>query len=96
MAADIIHIDHDLLIEEGDFVVGYADDQNLEDILLLVPGELKTSPLTGCGSAFVFKQRNGAELAAAAVKEQLQADGWQNVKYKHTADTVEVDAIRIE
>jgi len=42
-------IDDDLLIANGDFAINYADQQNIEHILLSRKGSFKEFPILGVG-----------------------------------------------
>lgn len=68
--------DGDLLIANGDFVVGPSDNQHIRDILVSFQGEWKQFPLIGAGiitainSSEPHNQNNNA-------KDQLQSGGYQ-------------------
>jgi phage baseplate assembly protein W len=47
MAKDLLMIENDLLIKDGDYVVGESTQQHIEHILLARPGEYKNVPWIG-------------------------------------------------
>ncbi len=64
----------DLLIRNGDFVVGNGNDQHINDIVQSVPGEWKESPFVGC-DLYRFVAANVTESeVVAVVKKQLELD----------------------
>ena len=65
----------DLLIKNGDFVVGLSDDQHIEDIITSFQGEYKEFPFTGAG-ILTSLNASDARNAINKVKEQLQAAGY--------------------
>jgi len=98
MASDLL-IDitsRDLQVESGDLVVGYADGQNLEDLMETHQGEIKADPLVGVGVSRIVKQRQGAELLLGKARLQMKADGWKDIKVKYNGRDLHVDATRSE
>ena len=84
MARDYIYTDErDLLIKDGDFAVGEADNQHIENILLAEKGEYKHRPLVGIG---IRRYLNGPMDYDARrrwkrkIKLQLQYDGFRNIE----------------
>ena len=65
----------DLLIQNGDFVVGASDSQHVEDILTSFVGEWKQYPFLGVGLLQYLKSQN-PNTAITAIKTQLQSDGY--------------------
>lgn len=64
----------DLLIRNGDFVVGNGNDQHMNDIIQTVPGEWKESPFLGC-DLYRFTNANvTTSEVVAIVKKQLEID----------------------
>lgn len=64
----------DILVRDGDFVVGNANDQHMNDIIQTVPGEWKESPFVGCDLyRFVSANVTTSEVVAV-VKKQLELD----------------------
>lgn len=67
--------DGDLLIQNGDFVVGPSDDQHIADILQSFQGEWKQFPLLGVGLLTFLKSQTPND-AINTIKQQLQNDGY--------------------
>jgi len=66
----------DLLIENGDFVVGASDEQHAIDIMQSFPGEWKQFPLLGAGLIASLKTDN-PQAEKNNIFEQLQSDGFE-------------------
>jgi len=70
---------NDLLIENGDFVVGPSDDQHIMLVLLNSPGQLRHEPLIGVGVQR-YKNSRLDLIAITKLKQeirlQLQLDGF--------------------
>jgi hypothetical protein len=68
--------DGDLLIKNGDFVIGPSDKQHVKRLLISEPGHIKANLLTG-GS--LRKQINGVytQQTQAAIKKCLESDGYK-------------------
>lgn len=72
--------DFDLLIKNGDLVIGDADEQHLQLIVLLEPGQIRYSPLTGIGiskkllSPLTLSKQDQIRREAYL---QLELDGYQ-------------------
>lgn len=78
----LLNTDGDLLIRNGDLVVGNSDDQNVSDILQSQKGDYKRSPQIGLNAInFLSSTQNGQDIKTQ-VKLQLQLDGFtvQDVK----------------
>ena len=84
--------DGDLLIQNGDFVVGNSDNQNVEDIISSFAGEWKELPFVGVGLIQYLKSQDG-QKATNIIKTQLQADGFdvKSVQVKTQGDSMVVD-----
>jgi hypothetical protein len=68
--------DGDIMIVNGDLVLGASDGQHIQHIFELEPGELKENVLVGLG---INKKLNGNEADGDLRREatlQLQADGY--------------------
>lgn len=90
--------DHDLLIENGDFKIGFAEDQNISLILLSEKGSWRQSPLTGVGLAKYlnapFAPRDLDDLKQA-IKIQLQLDGYNDIQINIPSfEEIEIAATR--
>ena len=84
--------DGDLLIQNGDFVIGNSDNQNVEDIISSFAGEWKEFPFVGVGLIQYLKSQDG-QKATNIIKTQLQADGFdvKSVQVNPQGDTMVVD-----
>lgn len=73
---DILLQNDELVISDGDFVVGESDLQNVLLIVSIPPGSWKQFPLTGVGEAkFINAPLDGA--LRREIQLQLQADGYR-------------------
>lgn len=68
--------DGDLLIQDGDFVVGTSDNQHIRDILVSFQGEWKQFPLIGAGIITAISSLNPHNQNNNA-KAHLQSGGYQ-------------------
>lgn len=64
-------------IVDGDFVVFDGDDQNLEDLCELNPGELKADPLTGVGVIRMLKSNLSDSEIVSRTRSQMRLDNWE-------------------
>ena len=64
-------------IVDGDFVIFDADDQNLEDLCVYNPGELKADPLTGVGVIRLIKSRLSDSDIVSRTRSQMRLDNWE-------------------
>ena len=71
---DIQLINNDLLIVNGDLVLGTSDDQHIQDTINAGPGWWKESP-DGVNIKQYLKGKNYQEISRA-ITLQLQADGY--------------------
>lgn len=82
MAKDILKSS---IFLNGDFNVGFSDEQHVEDILLTAPGHIKDAPLIGVNITNYmnapFSPKTSAELERE-IRLQLQADGATNIIVK--------------
>lgn len=80
MRLDILRDENgNLAFADGDFLVGQSDQQHVEDILDLQPGELKEFPLAGFGAINYIKRTITADEFKRDLKLQLNYDGYNNV-----------------
>ncbi len=75
--------DGDLLIKNGDIVIGYSDNQHQEDIILANKGEYKETPEIGVGIFQMLSDDNPMGVLIE-IKKNLQYDGMnvRNVKFE--------------
>lgn len=66
--------DGDLIIENGDFKIGYSDNQQQEHILKAEKGEYKEFPEVGVGISQMLSDDRYDEMMIE-MKKQLQYDG---------------------
>lgn len=65
----------DILIVNGDFVIGDSDNQHISDIVMSSPGWFKEFPLLGVDPANFLNGRGGQELKQQ-ITIALQSDGY--------------------
>ncbi len=81
MRQDILRNDDGgLSFANGDFAIGQSDQQHVEDILDLQPGELKEFPLAGFGAINYIKRTITANEFKRDLKIQLNYDGYNSAK----------------
>lgn len=68
--------DGDLLIRDGDFVIGESDSQHIQDTLVAHPGWWKENPQDGVGIDNYSKATGAEQELARKVKLELEADGY--------------------
>lgn len=76
----------DLLIEDGDFSVGIADEQHVEHIIQVQKGEFKEFPLLGFGIENYLKTNTEPLEFKRDLKVQLEYDGYKNADVELTKD----------
>jgi len=88
----------DLLIQNGDFVIGDAEEQIQQLILMASQGSFRNSPLTGVNIVQYIKSRLGpAEIDALKqkIKLQFQYDGYITVNTViNSISDIEISASR--
>jgi len=71
----LLDIDGDLLVKDGDLVIGYSDDQQKNILLVSDKGAFKEFPGVGVGlQNFLEAEDNGGDLMAE-IRRQFIADG---------------------
>lgn len=79
MRKDILVEDNnDLLIENGDFVVGDSDIQHIDHIITAQPGEYKETPQLGFGVINYLKSNATKTKFKRDLRVQLNFDGYEN------------------
>lgn len=68
--------DGDLLVRDGDFVIGESDVQHVHDTLIAYPGWWKENPQDGVGIQDYSKATGAEQELARKVKLELEADGY--------------------
>ena len=75
MARDYIRDNNqDLQIVDGDFVSGSCELQEVEAVLLINQGELKSDPVVGCNMIRMIKANADQVEIQHVVREQLERD----------------------
>lgn len=71
--------DGDLLIQNGDFVIGFSDQQHNYDIMASNTGDWKEYPLVGFNKLTYLNSRTTSAVLNQNARIQLQADGCSNI-----------------
>ena len=77
----------DLSIKNGDFDIGFSDNQHQEHILLANKGEFKEFPEIGVGIAAMLSDDDYTDMLIE-IKKNLEYDGMKikNVKFDETGN----------
>jgi hypothetical protein len=78
MRKDIQHIQGDLAIRNGDFVITHSDTQHVEDVVISLAGEFKSTPMIGFGAVNQLKKNTNHYKFKRDLKIQLEYDGYRN------------------
>lgn len=70
----LIDSDGDLLLQDGDLVIGYSDDQQKDILLVTDKGSFKENPQVGVGLQSFLENEDSADLLAE-IRKQFTADG---------------------
>jgi|SRR5690242_12705585 len=83
----------DLLIEDGDWVIGDSDMQHIEDILDAYPGEYRNAPLLG---VYLQNAVNGPMDGTIRknIRLNLQSDNYNVKTVEITSENLNIDAER--
>lgn len=73
---DIILIDNDLKIADGDLVVGNSDEQHQELLIVCSKGDFKEKP-TVCVGSYEFLKDEDISGLLAEIKKEFERDGLQ-------------------
>jgi hypothetical protein len=80
MAKDILRDEQgDLLIKNGDFVIGPSEEQEIATIMTRFPGHTRSSPVIGFGYIKRIKGAESAEKIKADLDTHLKLDGFVKV-----------------
>jgi hypothetical protein len=74
----LLDTDGDLLIENGDFVIGASDSQHIDHIVNAQLGEYKEHLLVGFGAINYLKTNVSEMEFKRDLKVQLEIDGYQD------------------
>lgn len=73
----ILDSNGDYLIQNGDFVIGFSDNQNIFDIIYTEKGEYKANPQIGCGMQRVVNGPADKETIKQIISSNLALDGFK-------------------
>ena len=89
---DILLTDElDLKIENGDFAIGRADQQNVQIIFLAHPGEIKEWPMLGFGASKYLKTNVTQAKFYRNLKMQLKYDGYVDPVLKNGIEEIIIE-----
>lgn len=95
MAKDFLLDDNgDLRIVNGDFVVGDAEAQHVDDLLYSFKGEWKENPLVGAEVQRQVKQRESLTKLKKNIRTALENDGYSNVSVSIDGEDININAER--
>lgn len=77
--------DNDLIIRDGDFVIGKSDVAHIKDLIISSAGWWKENPLLGVGISNYQNSGKTQELQSA-LKKNLEADGYDANQVKVSLD----------
>ena len=81
----------DLQIENGDFVTGRADAQNVQIIFLAHPGEVKEFPMLGFGASKYLKCQVSKAKFYRDLKLQLKYDGYVDPVIRNNIENIKIE-----
>ncbi len=83
---------YDLIIKNGDFVIGNSDEQHIATVVMAQKGEFKEFPALGFGATSYLKRDISEMEFLRDLKVQLEYEGYYDMKAKFT----ETGDLRIE
>ncbi|WP_348814061.1 hypothetical protein [Flavobacterium maritimum] len=83
-----------MLIANGDFVIGDSEAQDVELLIKSSKGAWKEHPLTGVGIAQLIKSKATEVRIKRDINEQLMLDGFINIDIDIDYPDLHVDANR--
>ncbi len=72
----LLDVNYDLLVTNGDFVIGASDNQHIQDIIQSFVGWWKQFPLVGVGIQSFINSNGQDQALARSIQIQLQSDGF--------------------
>lgn len=95
MANDfLLDDDGDLLIRDGDFVIGDMEPQHVDDLAFSFKGEWKEWPLLGAEAQRKLKQRESITKLKKDIRKELEDDGYEDVTVTATGTDIIINAER--
>ncbi len=92
----LISLEGDILIKNGDFVIGNGDTQNIHDIIHDAPGEWHQWPNVGVNIFYYLNSPIEKTNLVQQASKQLQSDGFQTQNMILTFDnTNSVETINV-
>ena len=85
---------NDLLIENGDFVLDNAEQQNVNFILIASKGSFYETPRIGVNALRSLNSGGSFQRLKQEIKTNLQFDGYRNITIDKINDQLFVDAKR--
>jgi hypothetical protein len=85
MAKDfLMDSDGNFIIENGDFVIGDSELQEVAEIIEANPGEFKEDPIIGAALVRMIRKKYSAAQIEQEIKKHLARDGkdWNDYKDK--------------
>lgn len=84
--------DFDLLLLNGDMVIGEATRQHQALLLLTSPGELREFPMRGVGLQHWLLDDTAKGDVTRRIKQEFEADGMTVVRIRYNGDNVTTEA----
>ena len=73
----LVDENNDLMISNGDFVIGPSDVQHVDHIIMAFPGEYKEHPEIGLGAVAYVKSNTSKVKFKRDLRIQLNYDGYK-------------------
>jgi hypothetical protein len=95
----LLDADGDLLIQDGDFVIGLSDEDHMQDLIESFVGWWKEFPAVGVGIKQFQASAGQEQVIERNIKLQLQSDGYDIaiVRVTATSDSkfnIQIDGTR--
>jgi hypothetical protein len=95
----LLDADGDLLIQDGDFVIGLSDEDHMQDLIESFVGWWKEFPAVGVGIKQFQASAGQEQVIERNIKLQLQSDGYDIaiVRVTSTSDSkfnIQIDGTR--
>ncbi|MBS1506033.1 MAG: hypothetical protein JSS79_05245 [Bacteroidetes bacterium] len=83
----------DLMVQNGDWVVGLSDNQNIEQIIDSAPGGWFMSPLVGVGVNRFLNGNISVSQLETLVQQQLKRDGYEDIRFNVNQEELQTQLI---